>query len=173
MIALLLLLVAMPITALWWARRRLILVTVRGSSMAPTLVDGQLVVVRRQPGNRVRAGRIVVVNHPDATGDYPPDSGWMIKRCVAAYGDPVPTDLTRQCPAPDGRIPPGKIVLRSDEPSHLNDSRRFGFIPADTVLGVVLFQMGRSQWRDDRLSRRVRNFQLFSRRHCPVGEHPD
>jgi signal peptidase I len=141
----LLLLIGVAVTALWWARRHLILVTVRGSSMAPTLVDGQLVLVRRRPGTRIRAGRIVVVNHPDSTGGYRPDGGWMIKRCVAAHGDPVPADLTRQCPAPDGRVPFGSIVLRSDEPSHPNDSRRFGFIPAETVLGVVLFPSRRSQ----------------------------
>jgi hypothetical protein len=41
--------------------------------------------------------------------------------------------------------PCGSVVPRSDEPGHPNDSRRFGFVPAEAVLGVVVFRSRRSQ----------------------------
>jgi len=98
------------------------------------------VLVRRAPGDRVRRGQIVVVEHPDRDGGYRAPAGrtWMIKRCTATTGDPVPTGLPERCRTVDGRVPPGAITVLSDNLSHPNDSRKFGFLPQDRVLGVVV-----------------------------------
>ncbi|GAA0922429.1 S26 family signal peptidase [Virgisporangium aurantiacum] len=128
--------------ALWTARRRLVVVTVRGASMAPTLRDGDRVMVRRTPGARVRRGQIVVLEHPDADGKYRIQARdrriWMIKRCTAAAGDPVPAGIPERCRTVDGRVPSGVLTVLSDNLSHPNDSRKFGFLPHDRVLGVVV-----------------------------------
>ena len=128
--------------ALWTARRRLVEVTVRGASMAPTLRDGDRVLVRRTAGARVRRGQIVVLEHPDADGKYRAQARdrriWMIKRCAAATGDPVPAGMPERCGTVNGRVPSGVLTVLSDNLSHPNDSRRFGFLPHDRVLGVVV-----------------------------------
>ena len=133
----------------WWGllRRRLVMVTVQGWSMAPTLRDGDRVLVSRIGGTAVRPGQITVVEHPDdREGRYETPAGntpigsqvWMIKRCVAVAGDPVPAGLPARCQGGDGRVPGQSIVVLSDNPTHPNDSRTFGFIPCDRVLGVVI-----------------------------------
>jgi signal peptidase I len=128
------------------ARRRWIVVTVRGRSMAPTVEDGDRLLVRRVRGTAVRPGQIVVVEHPDAgDGSYraapaadPADRRvWMVKRCTAVAGDPVPAGLPARCATGDGRVPPRTFTVLSDNPGYRNDSRRFGFITCDRVLGVV------------------------------------
>src|SRR5690606_27670932 len=48
--------------ALLWARRRYTLITVEGSSMSPTLRDGDRVLVRRCSGDRVARGQVVIVD---------------------------------------------------------------------------------------------------------------
>ena len=132
--------------ALRAARRRFVVVTVRGASMAPTLRDGDRVTVRRTPGARVRRGQIVVLEHPDRDDGYRAPARldarerrtWMIKRCTATAGDPVPAGLPERCRTVDGRVPPGVVTVLSDNPTHPNDSRKFGFLPHDRVLGVVV-----------------------------------
>jgi signal peptidase I len=116
------------------ARRRLVVVTVRGWSMAPSLSDGQRVLVRRARVESVRRGDIVVVAYPQDAGR----DSWMIKRCAAVAGDPVPSAVTAARSGLPRRVPDRSIVLLSDEPSHDMDSRRFGLIAGDSVLGVVL-----------------------------------
>ena len=139
-----------------FVRRRYVVVTVRGASMVPTLLDGtRVLVARRGPWSRAgqpRAGRIVVVEHPDLDdGSYtgalpdhrdPAGTVWMIKRCTAVAGDPVPVDLPARCATADGRVPGGTLTVRSDEPGHPNDSRRYGFLPSERVLGVVVARLG-------------------------------
>ncbi|BEL07886.1 S26 family signal peptidase [Actinoplanes sichuanensis] len=127
-------------------RRRLVLVTVRGASMLPTLRDGDRVLVRRLSGAQVRPGQIVVLEHPDSDdGGYRATAAagvrdrriWMIKRCTAVAGDPIPPGLPGRCHTPDGRVPAGVLTVLSDNPTHPNDSRRFGFLPYERVLGVA------------------------------------
>ncbi|MGO4756065.1 S24 family peptidase, partial [Streptomyces sp. 2MCAF27] len=50
--------------ALLWARRKLVVVTVDGMSMAPTMTHGDRVLVRRRRPRQVRVGDIVVLEPP-------------------------------------------------------------------------------------------------------------
>jgi signal peptidase I len=113
-------------------RRRLLVVTVRGVSMEPTYTSGDRLLVRRSGLDRVRAGEVVVVQVGSAPGD--PTGGRMVKRAVAVPGDPVPP----QIPLADPVVPAGRLLVLGDNPARSNDSRRLGYIPADSLIGVVV-----------------------------------
>ncbi|MFD2416584.1 S26 family signal peptidase [Amycolatopsis pigmentata] len=129
---------------------RVVIVTVRGTSMEPAFRDGDEVLVHRR--RALTAGAVVVVERPTHRSEWPGRpvhalSGgsalrrreWMIKRVLAAPGDPVPSE---QVPAlagiGDQRVPPGKLVLLGDNRKASFDSRQLGYISAERVLGVVL-----------------------------------
>jgi len=114
--------------ALVWARRRFILVTVKGDSMKPTYGHGQRLVVRR---GGYSVGDVVMFRSP-ATMTH--DVDWMVKRAVAVSGDPVPADLAPRAGAVI--VPSGKLLVRSDAPDGL-DSRQLGLIDDRDVVGVV------------------------------------
>jgi signal peptidase I len=120
-----------------WARRRLILITVRGDSMAPTYRNGQRLLVRR---GRYRAGEVVVFRPPPSPQVY--DVDWLVKRAVAVAGDPVPADLGERTEL--AVVPAGRLLVRSDAPDGL-DSRRLGLIDNRDVLGVVRYPRTRSR----------------------------
>ena len=125
-----------------WVRRRLVQVTVRGSSMAPTLVDGDRVLVVRRSLARVRRGQLVVLEPPLADGSRR-DSGttridrrlWQVKRAVALPGDAVPPGISNIGDA--HRVPPGALVVLGDSAASV-DSRQRGFYFATDLLGVVV-----------------------------------
>ena len=108
-------------------RRRLLLVTIEGISMAPTFRPGDRLVVRRAALSAVRRGAVVVF----ATAADPP---LMVKRAVAVPGDPVPPGV----PEPDRLVPPDHLVVLGDNAAHSADSRTMGFLRAADVVGVVL-----------------------------------
>ncbi|WP_431932070.1 S26 family signal peptidase [Nonomuraea jabiensis] len=124
------------------ARLLLSTVTVRGGSMTPTLLHGDVLLVLRHR-RRARPGRIVVVQRPDPrtgwNGPAAPSgaAGWYVKRVVAAAGDPVPPWVAGDRP---GRVPPGMLVLRGDHPRS-EDSKQWGLCPADRMYGVVLLRL--------------------------------
>lgn len=129
-------------TIVWLVRRRWQLVVVRGNSMAPTLRDGQQLLARR--GRAYRRGDLVVFRPPrapvasDDPPDAPPDAPagdppYRIKRVVAIAGDAVPPWLAH---AGVPRVPPHHLVVRGDHPVS-EDSRHFGFVPDDAVLGTL------------------------------------
>ncbi|MEV4258987.1 S26 family signal peptidase [Spirillospora sp. NPDC049652] len=136
-----------------WARRRLVVVTVDGWSMAPTFRDGDRVLVRRRALADVRRGDVVVLEPPD-TPDYrsAPPSGtasaavadgtggpvWNVKRVAALPGDPVPSGV----PGEGGTVPSGRLVVLGDNPDSV-DSRQRGPYPGDRLLGVVLRRLSR------------------------------
>jgi signal peptidase I len=126
------------VLALRWAHRRLVLVTVRGSSMSPTYEDGDRVLVHRRRTDAIRVGEPVVVRPPRAISTI----GWNIKRVAALAGDPVPVAVA---PAVGGvtRVPPGALVVTGDGMSSM-DSRTVGFYRMDGVLGVVVCALARS-----------------------------
>lgn len=84
-------------------RRRMLVVTVEGLSMARTLRAGERLLVRRVPVTAMKPGQVVVLDissggvHPgqpvgqQGTGWRP--SRFMIKRLAAMPGDPVPQRL--------------------------------------------------------------------------------
>lgn len=143
------------------ARRWLVIVTVRGRSMAPALRPGDRVLVLRRRRGAVRRGGVVVVERPGSDRGWgvpaPAGSGasgrhWWIKRVAAVAGDPVPAGVLA-----DGseRVPRGHVVVLG-EGTGSGDSRRFGFVPLDRVLGSVLLRLAPSAPAD-----------------APVGPRPD
>ena len=114
--------------ALAWARRRFMLITVRGDSMMPTYRNGQRVLVRC---GRFSVGDVVMIRSP-APQIYQVD--WMVKRAVAMAGDAVPADLIE--PAAAAVVPSGKLLVRSDASDGV-DSRQLGLIDDRDVMGVV------------------------------------
>jgi signal peptidase I len=115
-----------------WARRKLILITVRGDSMAPTYRNGQRLLVRR---GGYQAGQVVVFRPSPSSGRvYEVD--WLVKRAVAVAGDPVPADLSER--AAVAVVPAGRLLVRSDAQDGL-DSRQLGLIDNHDVLGVVRY----------------------------------
>ena len=127
--------------AAWWARRRFALVTVSGTSMVPTLRPGDRVVVRRVPAGALHTGDVVVLEHPGPTGRWVlPPSGragarrWMVKRTAAVAGEPVPAVVR----LPGTVVPAGHLVVLGDNPPDSADSRGFGYVPAERVLGRVV-----------------------------------
>ncbi len=127
---------AVSLLAAMSARRRWLLVTVRGNSMSPTLRNGERILARRLRGRMVRSSDIVVFQTPrrnGATSDTNP--AWRVKRVAAVAGDALPGWL-----ADGGRelrsVPPGHVAVAGDNP-HSEDSRQLGFIPLVTVVGFI------------------------------------
>jgi signal peptidase I len=123
-------------------RRRLVVVSVNGPSMAPTLRHGDVVVVRRTPGRTPNRGEVVVVEDArpcrpgDRTGAH--SRMWMVKRVAAIPGDPAPPFLPAWTRSPTGLVPAGHVVLIGDNAELSRDSRLFGPVRTDRVVGVVV-----------------------------------
>ncbi|MFD7448479.1 S26 family signal peptidase [Kitasatospora sp. NPDC059827] len=148
---------AAPAAGLVLLRTALSVVVVAGPSMSPALRPGQRVLVLRRGLARLRAGRIVVVA-PDGlaprgggpasggpvggapAGDGPAAAArparLLVKRLAALPGEPVPPPVRPVLPA--GTVPGGHVVLLGDNPDFSTDSRLWGAVPADRVVGVVL-----------------------------------
>lgn len=122
------------------ARRRYLVVRVAGTSMLPTYRPGDRVLIRRTAGSALRRGQVVVFHFgpPPRRADL--DAGlWQIKRVAAVPGDPVPQEVS---PAVDGepRVPDGRLVVLGDGVDS-RDSRHWGYLPMDRVLGVVVREL--------------------------------
>ncbi|MEU8214219.1 S26 family signal peptidase [Micromonospora taraxaci] len=136
----LLLVVASAVAVLVVLRRWFLLATVEGHSMVPTLQPGDRLLVRRASLRHLNEGDIVVVA-PDARMAGPrPRPGLVIKRLVALPGGPVPIDV----PCPEGDVlPVGRMAILGDNPSASRDSRHYGLVAEDRLVGVVIRPVGR------------------------------
>src|SRR5262249_38717842 len=122
-------------------RRRLLVVTVTGSSMEPTFRAGDRVLARRAPAAVIKPGQVVVLtntaipqNHSHPTGGGIPL--FMIKRLVALPGDPVPKELGNVgILRSSSVVPPGNIVVLGDNVTVSVDSRQIGYLAAERVIG--------------------------------------
>lgn len=131
--------------ALAVARRRFVIVRISGASMLPTYRTGDRVLVRRTSGAGVRRGQVVVLQTALPGGRWrtgplprPEAAMWFIKRAVAVPGDPVPAQVRARVEASDGDpVPAGRLVVLGDGPVS-EDSRVWGYVPFDRVLGVVV-----------------------------------
>ncbi len=129
------------LVALAGVRRRFAVVRVFGPSMIPTYRPGDGVLVRRTGGSALRRGQVVVFQPRRDGWTTEPLPGlretrWMLKRIVAVPGDPVPDEVLDQVGAsPGATVPPGRLVVRGDG-TDSQDSRHWGYLPADRVLGV-------------------------------------
>lgn len=126
------------------ARRRWMVVTVEGNSMAPTLQHGQRLLARRLGRSRSggpgfsRSDIVVFVLPPEqARALVTEDLVHRVKRVAAIPGDPVP-EWARQALSADAstRVPEGKVVVSGDNPRS-QDSRQLGYIDADAIVAVV------------------------------------
>ncbi|MER7364639.1 S26 family signal peptidase [Nonomuraea wenchangensis] len=132
------------------ARRRLVVVQVTGPSMLPTYRSGDRVLVRRVAGAKLGRGQVVVFEAAPGglwrTGPLsaPKDAKWLIKRVAALPGDPVPPEVAPAAGANEGApVPTGRLVVIGDGPLSA-DSRHWGYLPADRVLGVVVRRLSSS-----------------------------
>ncbi|MEU8199257.1 S26 family signal peptidase [Microbispora amethystogenes] len=141
------------------ARRRLVVIRVAGTSMVPTYQPGDRVLIRRGGRAALRRGQVVVfrrrppdgVGRSDGTG-LPGGTGrsavlgetsWLIKRIAAVPGDTVPDQVAAGVRAAPGEsVPAGRLVVLGDGPVS-NDSRHWGYLPMDEVLGVVIRSLSR------------------------------
>jgi signal peptidase I len=140
------LVVACPVVAatlvLVVMRRRFIVVKVTGRSMAPALMPGDRVLVRRGTRPGLRVGLIVVFGQPRDEclvrhGDVPgAGKRWMIKRVAAVHGDVVP-DPARAAVGDVAVVPTGMLVVLGDN-GDSTDSRSWGFLPVADVLGIAV-----------------------------------
>jgi signal peptidase I len=150
-IAYLLLALGVPLASVTVAaralRRRIAVVTVCGPSMQPALKPGDRVLIRRASFGQLRAGQVVVIEKPrrdqavpSRLPRWPPARrGWMIKRVAALPGEPPPAAVTNAVARiAEPVVPAGKLVVLGDNPARSLDSRHFGYIPAERVLGVVI-----------------------------------
>ena len=131
-------LLLIALTAVLTLRRRYVLVTVAGLSMAPTLRPGDRLVVRRTAARRIRIGDVVVLT-PDP--DPATDRGglWLVKRAAAVPGDPVPRAVVPAlADAPEALVPHGKLVLLGDNTEYSTDSRQRGYFDAQRLVGRVI-----------------------------------
>jgi len=113
-------------------RQRLVVVTVTGTSMRPSYLAGQRVLVWRRR-RHLRTGDVVVLERPDPGRGWRKFATrrWLIKRVAAVAGERVPEASSGSL------VPPGFLfVLGDDRGSY--DSRHFGLCPVERVLGVVL-----------------------------------
>ncbi len=95
-----------------------------GSSMAPTLKDGQRLLVIRRRWRRPGRGDVVVFSNPRR----PHSPSWLVKRVAAMAGDVSPIDQSV--------VPAGQVAVLGDGPESL-DSRQLGNIEERSILGVV------------------------------------
>jgi signal peptidase I len=130
--------------ALVFARRRLVIVQVTGPSMLPVYRPGDRVLIRRVAGSKLRRGQVVVFESALEgrwrTGPLsaPDAAKWVIKRVSALPGDPVPLSVAPAADAKEGDlVPEGRLVVIGDGTSSA-DSRHWGYLPADRILGVVV-----------------------------------
>jgi signal peptidase I len=116
------------------------LVLIRGRSMIPLLRPDQLVVVNRLAyGLRIPGIRGYLIRWADpSAGDVvlfisPSDGRRSVKWCVAGPGQPSPPSVPGRPAVPQDHV----FVLGLNRGESL-DSRHFGPIPVDQIVGKVL-----------------------------------
>lgn len=125
-------------------RARVVVIRVSGPSMAPTLRSGDRLLVRRSHGAMPAAGDIVVLPEPGPcrVGEPAACTSLIVKRVAAAPGDPAPAFLPSWERTPAGAVPPGHLVLLGDNLPVSRDSRQFGTVRIDVLVGVVIRRLG-------------------------------
>jgi signal peptidase I len=123
-----------------WLRRRLLLVTVQGRSMEPALTEGDRVLVRRRPPARIRRSDVIVLRRPPeaVVVDVSGQAELLVKRVVALGGDLVAADRFPRMAAQTSVVPRGRLVVLGDNPEMSLDSRHYGHLADELVVGVVL-----------------------------------
>jgi signal peptidase I len=102
---------------------------------AVLLAAGLVVAVRRRPARRVRAGDVVV--YRDGF-QVQPGAGWVVKRVAAVAGEALLAGQVPERIAGDRVVPAGQLVVAGDNPAVGFDSRQFGYLPGEWLLGTVV-----------------------------------
>ncbi len=130
--------------AIGYARLLLLVVSVDGQSMEPTLFEGDRLLVRRRGLRHLRRGDLVIVRPPQLHRREVGDGRWRqaaggmhVKRVAALPGHPMPSGVAHPAPV----VPARSVVVLSDNPSRGVDSRHWGPYPADGLVGVVVRRM--------------------------------
>lgn len=142
---------------LWWARRRFLVVTVVGDSMLPGLRPGERRLARRLARRRPQVGAVVIFRRPSpwqSTHDWrsgrfigarghwlgapPANPELIVKRLVAVDGDPLPAPLAHLAAQLGHRVPDGYVLVLGDNPARSYDSREFGYLRWDAVVGALV-----------------------------------
>jgi signal peptidase I len=138
-------------------RRRYAVVTVEGSSMQPTLHEGDRVLVRKTGIGQLRRGQVIVAEDPGRTGL--PQRRWLIKRVAAVPGDLRPAAWLPATADPGERlVPGGKFVVLGDNRPVSYDSRQIGYFCADRLLGIAVRRMAPGEPHDGRSRSRRGHF---------------
>lgn len=154
-------LMASGLILLLFIRVALVVVTVRSTSMSPTLLDGdRVLVLRHWPTRWLRKGQVVIL----WPWDFPPQkikpfgvADPYIKRIVGLPGETLITSLAElkasERPSvqalhdDQGRrrwdIPAEHIFVRGDNPRGSLDSLAWGPVPCRSVLGRVMLKLPR------------------------------
>ena len=116
-----------------WSVWHMSLVKVMGHSMYPGLLEGDRVIYRTRSRLSAgpRLGSIVVFPLPTTRGCL------LIKRVSGTEGDAVPVGDAAEMRI----VPAGHLYVLGDNPEWSLDSRQFGTIPKETVVGVVLWRI--------------------------------
>ncbi len=131
------------------------LYVVRGSSMKPSLLDGDILVVRKL-NRKLRRGDVVVVDLPSSS-----DTRWQVKRVVGLPDDQVsfedgllhvngkhlrepylfglPADLGAN--SRSWRVGPDECMVLGDNRAHSTDSREFGPVPLASLAGIAVVRL--------------------------------
>ncbi|MFJ3085273.1 S24/S26 family peptidase [Streptomyces sp. NPDC086838] len=130
------------------ARKLLVVLTVAGSSMEPAYRCGDRLLMLRRPLGRAPDGTVLVLRGPlGAQGSEPGEgaaASLIVKRLGAGPGRPVPgVALTAVGASPGAMVPPGLLVALADSPAG-TDSRTWGYLTEDTVVGTVICRLGRA-----------------------------
>jgi signal peptidase I len=124
------------------------LAVVRGDSMLPTYKDGQMVLVNKigASSNSLKPGDVVLIDHGRDVlikrvaylpGDViPPRDTWMFRRVTEFFDIQQPTPAGP--PIPLLKVPPGFLVVLGDNRRVSEDSRLFGPVKANEVIGRVV-----------------------------------
>jgi signal peptidase I len=112
----------------WWSSRR---VVVRDESMLPALRPGDRLLVDRTAyrDRPPRPGDIVVFVDPEEP------TRWLVKR-IGEVG-PAPRSADEGTIRSPSGVPAGAVVVLSDAPGPTRDSRRFGPVPIERLIGRV------------------------------------
>ncbi|GAA3614171.1 S26 family signal peptidase [Nonomuraea rosea] len=135
---------ALTLVAAVLVRRRIVVVTVSGTSMTPALQPGERLLVRRCGITALQVGDIVVLEPPRVPvsrevrilAPLPRRTRWQVKRVAALPGDPIPAPA-QEAAGTLRTVPDGTLIVLGDN-TVSNDSRLTGPYPADRILGIAL-----------------------------------
>lgn len=131
-------------------RSRLLFVTVKGWSMAPTLhPQDHVLVLRVRAAQKIKKGAIVLLDAAAIRHSASPDI-FFIKRVVAVAGETyLDPGMSLPLPPVDERssrketrrwhISPGMVFVCGDHLAASSDSREWGPVPLSAIQGVVIY----------------------------------